>query len=197
MAEVFGHNLPSLLVQALNGIGGQIEVQTLVPLWFAQTEELAETFRRSFSRFRCYYMATAFIVRGFLREHPQRLTVLTLQGLRRAEGYVNGHWPNDTDEQPMRDILHGSATIRRLLEDSATSLGEVQPPQVEIERCRDFVIAFALAFSGVYVSVRKPERQPVFGPFENIPRLAQWGRGYAEKAVEIATELGVVKAQAS
>lgn len=194
-------NLPAALADALDRIGDQIEVEILDPLLSAASvDELAQVFEQVFPKFRDYYASTILIVLGWLREDPQRLSVLTIRRFQRAERLIRSHGPHWIGQDASLNVLHGVATISRVAKAATAFAGKpagLAPNSLEAETWASTLVAYAMAFSAVVacLAMLADGRDHSPAKLENVAVLAQWSKSYATKAYHLAKTAGLLKAQ--
>jgi hypothetical protein len=198
VAAALRKDLPPALIEALEGIGNQIEVEILDPLLSAASiEQLAETFERVFPKFRDYYISTILIVLGWLREDPQRFSALTMRSFLGAERLIRSHGQRWIAQDASLSALHGLRTMSRVAK-AATAVAAKQPdfpphdPNPEV--WANTLVAYAMAFSAAITCLAAlADGRNSSAKLENVAALAHWSKGYAVRAYHFAKVAGLVK----
>jgi hypothetical protein len=191
--------LPPALVEALDKIGGQIDVEVFDPLLCAASvEELAETFGRVFPKFRDYYLSTLLIMWGVLQEDAKRFSLLTIGSFRASEDLIRVHGPQWIGRDAGLEALRGLATIIRVAKAASRVLEEGRPTELRVEESRaaswaDSIVAYALAISVVVASLnRLASGRPSAVTEGNLATLAHWSNDYAAQAYHLTKVIGLL-----
>ena len=193
-------SLPPSLVEALDKIGGQIEIEILDPLLCAASvEELARIFERVFPIFRDYYISTVLVMWGFLQEDAQRFSALAIRSFQESEHLIRARAPHWIGHDASRNALNGLATVIRVAK-AARRLGD-QERSAELhangsseEPWANSIIAYVMALSSVVAALTALENGRTTSPrLENVASLAHWSKTYAAQAYHFTKALGLLK----
>ena len=193
-------SLPPALVEALDKIGGQIEIEILDPLLRATSvEHLAGTFERVFPTFRDYYISTVLIMWGFLREDSQRFSTLTIRGFEESEQLIRSSGPRWIGRDSSLNALNGLTTLIRVAKAVTAFVNkersaELQANESSTEPWANSIIAYAMALSSVLAALTALENGRITSlRLENVASLAHWSKTYAAQAYHFAKELGLLR----
>jgi len=193
-------SLPPTLVEALDGISGQIAVEIFDPLLCAASvEQSARTFEQVFPKFRDYYTSTLLILWGFLQEDPQRFSALTIRSFEESENLIRVSGPHWIGQDATLNALHGLATMTRVanaamhLVDRQES-GDTQGDASAGEPWANSIVGFAMAFSAVLAALAPlADGRKTSARLENAAALAHWSKSYAVRVCHFTKVLGLLK----
>ena len=189
-------SLPPALIEALDKIGGQIEIEILEPLLCAASvEQLARTFENAFPKFRDYYVSTVLIMWGFLQEDAERFSALTIRSFQQSEDLIRRRGSHWIGQDASLNALLGLATIIRVAKVATRLIGRERSAELQsAEPWANSIIAYAMAFSSVLAALTALENgRTTSVRLENIASLAHWSKSYAAQAYHLTKTLGILK----
>lgn len=181
--------VPPPVLQALVGLGDQLENQVLAPLLSADTPgELATVFQRLHPTFARYYVAIGLRMVAALGEDVQRFRVLLAAGSEEAERMILSHGPDRIGRDATLAALFGIRTMVRV---SRAASRIPMPEQITGEWVAT-VMAQMLASFAVFFALTQPTL--VGRKAQNAMLLAHWSRHYAVRVYDLSKRLGLLTA---
>jgi hypothetical protein len=187
--DSFDRALPPSTIEALLGLGKQLESDVLEPLIQAETtDDLSSLFQRLHPRFTLYYLAIGLGMLAALEGVDWRLRPLTAQAFREAEDVLLTRGPGRIGRDATLAAVLGVRTVARI----ARAIGDQDPPESLTGEWTANFVAYMLASFALVFGLTRAE--PSGHVARNLAILANWSKHYAVRLHTLSRKIGLLRA---